>query len=104
MTLEERHYIELERLVRTAWEWNSMLKGEVLLLGDFAQTNYDAGTCFNPQLMTEYDTRPGGPKPSTVLATLALGLDSSHAVGSGRPPELTNVCKAIVATELTLYG
>ncbi|KAF8606717.1 hypothetical protein BDV93DRAFT_604069 [Ceratobasidium sp. AG-I] len=104
VALKEQHFTRLERLVRTAWEWNIMLKGEVLMLGDFEQTNYEAGSYFDPQLMIEYEANSDGPAPQNILATLSLGLNSSRAVGEGRSPEVTNVCKAVVATELVLYG
>ncbi|KAF8606715.1 hypothetical protein BDV93DRAFT_604068 [Ceratobasidium sp. AG-I] len=104
VTFEGQHHARIEHLVRTAWEWNSMLKGDVLILGDFTQTHYEAGSRFNSELMTEFDARPGAPAPSTMLATLALGLDSSQAIGNGCLPVVTHVYKAVVATERALYG
>lgn len=101
---EAKHYIHVEDLVRDAWKWNTMLKGDVLALGDFAQTYYEAGSRFNSQLMAEFDAKPGGPAPGTMIATLALGLDSSRAIGDNRLPEVAHVCKALVVTESALYG
>ena len=45
-----------------------------------------------------------GSASSTVLAMLALGLDSLLAIGNGYLPKATHVCKAVVAPESVLYG
>ena len=103
ITLKPEHHDSLERLVRTAWDWNATLKEEVLVLGDFEPTYYGFGTLFDPQLMAEFEAVPGGKNPRAILATIGLGLNSSRAVGGGHPPEVTYVCKAIVATK-ALYG
>lgn len=100
VTLDDQHYLRLEQIVRTAWEWNLTLKGEVLLLGDFEPTDYQAGSRFNSHLMTEFEATPGEVEPKFILATLALGLDSSRALGGGQSPEVTHVYKAVVATEV----
>lgn len=103
VALKKEHHDSLERLVRTAWEWNSTLKGEILLLGDFEPTNYRHVSLFDPQLMAEFEAKPGGKEPKAMLATIALGLNCWRAVGGNRPPEMTHVCKAVVATKV-LYN
>lgn len=100
MTLKKEHHDSLAQLVRTAWDWNSTLKGEILVLGDFQPTYYRFGTRFYPELMAEFESASGGPNPRAILATIGLGLNSSRAVGGGRRPEVTHVCKAIVATRI----
>jgi hypothetical protein len=89
----------LVRLVRVAWDWNSMLKGEVIVLGDFYQTFYTPLHRFDPGLMSEFEPNPRKPQPKSILGTLGLGLVSSRAVGGGQAPETTVVVKAMVATK-----
>jgi hypothetical protein len=102
VVLEGQHFDRLVRLVRTAWDWNSMLKGEVIMLGDFYQTFYAPAHDFNDTLMSEFEPNSRKPKPKSILGTLGLGLLSARAVGGGKSPEITVVLKAVVATE-SLY-
>lgn len=97
--LERQHFNSLHKLVTRAWDWNSRLKGEVIMLGDFEQIAYIPPTNFDATLMEEFEPNPRKPQPKSVLGTLALGLVSRQAVGGGRPPEETIVCKALVATD-----
>jgi hypothetical protein len=96
--LEDKHFNQLQQLVRTAWEWNATLKGEVIVLGDFYQTCYGPLVPFDPSFMEEFEPQ-NGVKAEMILGTLALGLISARAVGGDRPPEWTVVCKAVVAAE-----
>lgn len=100
--LEQQHLDRLQRLVQTAWDWNSTLKGEVIMLGDFYQTAYVPSSRFDPTLMNEFEPNSRKPPVETILGTLGLGLISLRAVGGGRQPETTVVCKALVATN-SLY-
>jgi hypothetical protein len=92
----------LEGLVRMAWDWNAKLKGEVIVLGDFSQTSYAPLSQFDTTLMNEFEPNAKRPPPQFILGTLALGLVCSRAIGGGRSPETTVVCKAVVAAE-SLY-
>jgi hypothetical protein len=100
--MTQQDFDHLEGLVRIAWNWNSMLKGEVIMLGDFSQVCYAPLSCFDPVSMDEFEPDGKRSPPEFMLGTLALGLVSSRAVGGGRSPETTVVCKAVVATE-SLY-
>lgn len=101
--MDAQHFERLQRLVQTAWDWNATLKGEVVMLGDFHLTAYPPASVFDHTLMTEFEPNPHQPPPTSILGTLGLGLISSRAVGGGQPPEITIVCKALVATE-SLYA
>ncbi|KAF8713399.1 50S ribosome-binding GTPase, partial [Rhizoctonia solani] len=92
------HISRLRHLIETAWDWNSKLKGEVIMLGDFIQTGFRPRARFNPELMEEFEASPRSPRPRYVLGTLALGLSSQRALGGGNPVEETTVCKAVVLT------
>jgi hypothetical protein len=48
--LEAQYVDRLEKLVRTAWDWNSTLKSEVIMLGDFYQTTYASTTRYDLSL------------------------------------------------------
>lgn len=98
-----RHYEHLQRLVQTAWDWSTKLKGEVVMLGDFFLAAYPPSSSFDPICMNEFEPNTRQPPVSSILGTLGLGLISSRAVGGGRPPETTVVYKALVATS-NLYA
>ncbi|KAF8606764.1 hypothetical protein BDV93DRAFT_553238 [Ceratobasidium sp. AG-I] len=94
-----RHYERVQRLVQTAWDWNTTLKGEVIMLGDFRLMAFPPSSTFDPTLMNEFESNLRQPPATSVLATIGLGLISSIAVGGGRPPEITVVYKTLVATQ-----
>ncbi|KAG9075902.1 hypothetical protein FRC06_009819 [Ceratobasidium sp. 370] len=95
--LEAQHQNPLVRLFRTAWDWNSTLKGEVIILGDFHTTYYPPLHRFDPNWMSEFEPGAHGSRSKRILGTLGLGLVSSRAVGGGQEPEETVVLKAMVA-------
>ncbi|CAE6498283.1 unnamed protein product [Rhizoctonia solani] len=97
--LKEEHYHRLRSLIQIAWDWNSRLKENVILLGEFIQITYLPHSPFDPTCMAEFEANPRHPQPSRILATLALGLVSQRAMGGGNPVEETVVCKAVVLTK-----
>ncbi|KAG8707507.1 hypothetical protein FRC09_001784, partial [Ceratobasidium sp. 395] len=97
--LEAQHLDRLTRLFKAAWDWNSMLKGNVIVLGDFYPTRYSPGCRFDPALMSEFEPGLHKSQSKYILGTLGLGLLASRAVGGGQPPEVTVVFKATVAME-----
>ncbi|KAF8594086.1 hypothetical protein BDV93DRAFT_516062 [Ceratobasidium sp. AG-I] len=98
-----RHYEHLQRLVQTAWDWSTKLKEEVVMLGDFHLTAYPPSSVFDPAFMSEFEPNPRQPPVTSILGTLGLGLVSLRAIGGSRPPEITVVYKALVATQ-SLYA
>ncbi|KAG8734844.1 hypothetical protein FRC10_011378 [Ceratobasidium sp. 414] len=100
--LEHQHLVRLIQLFRMAWDWNSMLRGEVIMLGDFYLTYYAPMHRFDPSLMGEFEPDSRKSQPKYILGTLGLGLLSSRAVGGGKAPEVTVVSKATVAG-MSLY-
>ncbi|KAG8695085.1 hypothetical protein FRC08_008054 [Ceratobasidium sp. 394] len=99
---ENQQLDRITRLFRAAWDWNFVLKGEIVLQGDFHPTYYGPLHRFDPDVMTEFKPNPRKPQPEYILGTLGLGLSSSHAVGGGKRPEETVVYKATVVTK-SLY-
>jgi hypothetical protein len=98
ITLDRKYFNRLHQLMKRAWDWNSKLKGEVIMLGDFDTSGYAPRSKFDPTLMEEFESNARKPQAKSVLGTLGLGLISLRAVGGGQPPEETVVCKAVVAT------
>ncbi|KAG8737706.1 hypothetical protein FRC10_007905 [Ceratobasidium sp. 414] len=101
--LESQHLERILQLFRTAWDWNSTLKGDVIMLGDFHLTYYAHLCRFDGNSMREFEPDPHKPPPNHILGTLGLGLQSSNAVGGGQEPEIIVVLGATVATE-SLYA
>jgi hypothetical protein len=100
--MTQQDFDRLEGLVQMASDWNSKLKGEVIVLGDFSQISYAPSSRFDMTWMNEFEPNSKRSPPKLILGTLALGLFSSHAVGGERSPEIKILCKAVVATE-SLY-
>ncbi|KDN41000.1 hypothetical protein RSAG8_07706, partial [Rhizoctonia solani AG-8 WAC10335] len=94
----EDHNNRLHRLFEMAWDWDSKLKGDVIMLGDFIRTSFPPHFRFSPTLMEEFEYNPRNHKRGYIVGTLALGLVSRRAVGGGNPVEQTIVCKATVLT------
>ncbi|KAG9091992.1 hypothetical protein FRC06_000298 [Ceratobasidium sp. 370] len=102
IVLEAQHIEQLEGIIRAAWDWNVILKGDVVMLGDIYPVTYPPSTRFDPKFMGELEQSPRKLLPRSILATLALGLVSFRAVGGEHPPEMAVVSKALVATK-SLY-
>ncbi|KAL5632454.1 hypothetical protein ACGC1H_005423 [Rhizoctonia solani] len=98
----KQHFNQMHELVTRAWNWNSKLKGEVIILGDFRQTMHTLHSKFDPNTMKDFEPQPST-QPTYVLGTVALGLVSLRAMGGEQPPEETLVCKATVVTD-SLYA
>ncbi|KAG8792446.1 hypothetical protein FRC12_006093 [Ceratobasidium sp. 428] len=101
--LENQHLDHLTRLFGTAWDWNTTLKQEVIMLGDFQPTYYAPLLRFDPGLMHEFEADRRKSQPKHILGTLGLGLLSFHAIGGGKTPEELVVLPATVATK-SLYA
>ncbi|QRV92569.1 AIG1 domain-containing protein [Ceratobasidium sp. AG-Ba] len=95
--VEHQHLQSFIRLVQMAWNWNSMLKQDVVMLGDFHQSFYSPLHTFESRLMEEFEPNAKF-WPTSILGTMGLGLIALRAVGGGRAPEETVVVKATVAT------
>ncbi|CAE6433792.1 unnamed protein product [Rhizoctonia solani] len=87
-TMDIKHFNQTHELIRRAWDWNSKLKGEVIVLGDFRQTIHAPNSKFDPRKMKDFEPQPSA-QPTSVLGTVGLGLVSLRAVGGGQPPEET---------------
>ncbi|KAG8792441.1 hypothetical protein FRC12_006088 [Ceratobasidium sp. 428] len=103
ISMEARHSDCLVDLVQRAWDWNSILKGEVVLLGDFHQTCYAPLRRFEADLMSEFEPGSHGCPSKHILGTLGLGLSVSRVVADGKALDSTVILKATVAMK-SLYS
>ncbi|CCO35950.1 hypothetical protein BN14_10071 [Rhizoctonia solani AG-1 IB] len=87
INLKNNHYSRLHELIEMAWKWNSRLKGDVIMLGEFVQTRFSRLTSFDPALMDEFEASPRNPQPLRILGTLAFGLKSQRSIGGENPVE-----------------
>ncbi|KDN40999.1 hypothetical protein RSAG8_07705, partial [Rhizoctonia solani AG-8 WAC10335] len=99
ITMRAEHHKLLRVIIQRAWDWNSKLKEDIIMLGEFSQVTYPHYSRFDPVVMEEFEASPRNPPPVKILGTLALGLKSQRAVGGGNPVEETMVCKAVVLTK-----
>lgn len=82
-----------------AWDWNALLKGGVVLLGDFQPVAHQHGSPFKRELMSVFEPKRGGRDPEEMLSTIGLGLFLSRATGGEKEPEQVVICKVLVASE-----
>jgi hypothetical protein len=94
-----KHVESLAGLVLRVWEWCVVLKGKVTLPGDFQPTIHQYGVTFDPQVMAEFEPNLKNQTCERILATIGLGLTVSCALGAGKAPERTVLCKASVVTD-----
>lgn len=97
--LERQHLDSLYQIFKRACDWNSKLKADVIMLGDFEPIIYEPCSEFNSETMEEFEPNAGKTPARSILGTLGLGLVSWRAVGGGRPSEKMIVCKAMVVTD-----
>ncbi|GAB1528302.1 hypothetical protein RhiTH_011495 [Rhizoctonia solani] len=102
ISLREIDAEKLWPLIKTAWDWNSDLKGGVIMLGDFVQTS-SSRSQFDTGSMEEFEAISSDHIPTNALGTIALGLVCEKAVGGGNPVDKVVVCKTVVATE-SIFG
>lgn len=98
--LSEQQQQRLRKIVVSAWEWNDVLKGDVVTLGDFQTTFYGPGVPFDTQSMLELEPdKSRRSLPETVICTTGLGLSLSHSKANRDVPGPVVVYQATVATE-----
>lgn len=97
--LTSKHVEDLKELVLMAWDWNILLRGKIILLGDLHPTAYQYGSDFDDQTMSEFEPMRGGQIPTRILSTIGLGLSVSRAEGAGKAPERMILRKATVVSE-----
>jgi hypothetical protein len=100
VSLTEPQYEELKIIVSTAWDWNYVLKGGVVMLGDFQPTTCENGIPFDPRRMVDFEpNRKSKGSPGVAMCTIGLGLTLSRSKAKGSSPDDVVVCKASVVTE-----
>lgn len=90
----------LDHIVSSAWDWNQVLRGSVIVLGDFQPRAYANGVPFDSHLMAEFE--PGRDKkvvPDIAICTIGLGLVVSRPKVKGGILEEETVYQALVVTE-----
>ncbi|CAE7125177.1 unnamed protein product [Rhizoctonia solani] len=53
--LEANHLAQIDNLLQMAWAWNAILKGEVIVLGDFVQIYFEPRLALDPNIMDEFE-------------------------------------------------
>lgn len=100
VTLPEQHYGCLREIVTLAWDWNQVLKGTIVLLGDFQPVTCANGSAFDPLGMEEFEVvKKNNLSSGVVLFTTGLGLILSRSKVKGSVPVEEVVCRATVVTE-----
>lgn len=100
LKLTERQCDRLREFVTLAWDWNEVLKGSVIFLGDFQPVAYANGSPFNPTRMEEFERDKAEKRdPEVAMCTIGLGLTVSRSKVKGDVPEEEVVCRASVVTE-----
>lgn len=99
-TLAEEQNKQFHEIVSSAWDWNEVLKGSVILLGDFQPVAYANGSPFNHLRMEEFErNKTDKSVPSVAICTIGLGLMVTRSKVKGDAPEEEVVSQAIVVTE-----
>ena len=98
--LHEHVVVEAAEVVKLAYDWNHDVKSKDVLL-EYHPFGARSGGTFRPDRM-DFLQRPttdlASNKDVTVLCGLALGLETSQAVGGGKPPVYVLHSKAKVVT------
>lgn len=98
--LTEQEYNRLQHIILSAWDWNQILKGSVIVLGDFQPMAYPNDSHFEPRCMEEFEPNRGQKiSPGIAICTIALGLVVSRSKVKGDVPGEEVICKAFVVTE-----
>ncbi|QRV91898.1 hypothetical protein RhiJN_19916 [Ceratobasidium sp. AG-Ba] len=92
----------LVKLVTRALELNHTIKAEVAHAGDIFVEYHHHNEVYDDSRMTVLDSSPGDPSPTHIISACGLGVGVAKAVDGGKEPEVTNLLKAIVASE-TIY-
>jgi hypothetical protein len=99
VVLEKQHITLINELVSLAWNLNSLLKGSIVILGDFRPMAYRYGSTFDVKYMSEFEGKRGEKIPEHILSTIGLGMTLLRARGGEEEPEQIILCKALVASE-----
>jgi hypothetical protein len=84
--LSTKHKEAITSIVNRAYQWNQMVKTQVILL-DFHPAMFQTGAPYNLKAMKPLDRVPTPLAGEPILTTVALGLESSEAEGGGKPPK-----------------
>ncbi|CEL54217.1 hypothetical protein RSOLAG1IB_11615 [Rhizoctonia solani AG-1 IB] len=103
VTLTDDQRKKLQDIVTLAWEFNYMLKGEVVTLGDFQPLCYERGTPFNPKTMVEFEPDKKRKPGDIAISTVRLGITLSYSKGIAQHAGPLIVCPATVITS-SIYG
>ncbi|KAH7336862.1 hypothetical protein B0J17DRAFT_665151 [Rhizoctonia solani] len=102
VTLTDSHRSQLRGIITSAWEFNYVLKAEVLALGDFQPFFCEPGVPFNPTSMVAFEPNQRA-VPDVALSTVKLGLTLSYSKESGKDANPSVILKATVVTP-AVYG
>ncbi|CAE6466481.1 unnamed protein product [Rhizoctonia solani] len=95
--MNAKHKQAIASVVTRAYEWNQMVKTEVILL-DFHPSLFPTGAPYESKGMKSIERTPAPSATEPILATVTLGLESSEALGGGRTPKFVWQEQAVVLT------
>ncbi|CAE6485261.1 unnamed protein product [Rhizoctonia solani] len=102
VTLADNHRSQLRDIFTLAWEFNHVLKAEVLALGDFQPLFCEPGIPFDPTRMVAFEPNQRA-VPEVALSTVKLGLTLSYSKESGNDANPSVILQATVVTP-AVYG
>ncbi|CAE6496502.1 unnamed protein product [Rhizoctonia solani] len=95
--MTSKHKLAVEAVVTKAYQWNQMVKTEVILL-DFHPSLFPTGAPYDSKGMRPIERTPTASAAEPILTTVALGLESSEALGGGKIPKFVWQERAVVLT------
>ncbi|CAE7053763.1 unnamed protein product, partial [Rhizoctonia solani] len=95
--MTHKHNQSIASVVTKAYQWNQMVKTEVILL-DFHPCLFPTGAPYDSKGMKSIERTPAPSAAEPILTTVALGLESSEAEGEGRAPKFVWQEQAVVLT------
>ncbi|CAE6473525.1 hypothetical protein ACGC1H_005434 [Rhizoctonia solani] len=103
VTLTESQRNQLQDVVILAWEFNYLLKGEVVALGDFQPVYHECGVPFDQKTMIGFEPNQQRKPDDVAICTVELGMVLYYSKGAEKDASPSVVCPATVVTP-AIYG
>ncbi|CAE6506311.1 unnamed protein product [Rhizoctonia solani] len=103
VTLIESQRNQLQDVITLAWEFNYLLKGEVVALGDFQPVYHECGVPFDPKTMVGFEPNQQRKPNDVAICTVELGMVLYYSKGAENNASPSVVCQATVVTP-AIYG
>ncbi|CUA77230.1 hypothetical protein RSOLAG22IIIB_06585 [Rhizoctonia solani] len=103
VALTEDQRNQLQDIVKLAWEFNYLIKGEVVALGDFQLLYHEHGVPFDPKTMAGFEPGQQRKPDDVALCTVEFGIALRYSKGAENDAGPSVVCQATVVTP-AIYG